>query len=77
MAIGSSEYLMSSIRCMRRSRISAVKKMHATLASSEGWIPRPPMPNQRRVPLIGLLNMTPTSNRPASPTSAQMKVSLR
>jgi hypothetical protein len=38
---------------MRRSRTSAVKKMTAILASSDGWMPKPPTANHRRVPLIG------------------------
>ena len=38
---------------MRRSSIAAVKKMAASFASSDGWMPKPPTPNQRRVPLTG------------------------
>ena len=71
-AIGSSEYRTSSIRCMRRSSSAAVKKMTASLASSDGWMPNPPIPNQRRVPLIGLLNRTATSASAATPSADQM-----
>ncbi len=54
------------MRCIRRSSISAVNSTQAILASSDGWMPRPPMPNQRRVPLIGALNSTATSITPTS-----------
>ena len=36
MAIGSREYDSSSMRCILRSRISAVNNTHAILANSEG-----------------------------------------
>ena len=75
--IGSSEYERSSMRCMRRSRISAVKKTHAIFASSDGWMPRPPTPNQRRVPLTGALKSTATSINTTTPSSDQMNASLR
>ena len=57
-AIGDSAYFSSLIRCIRRSSVMAVKKMAATLASSEGWMPKPPTPNQRREPLIGRAKST-------------------
>ena len=46
------------MRCMRRSRMSAVKNTQAIFASSDGCTPSPPRPNHRRVPLIGALNST-------------------
>ena len=51
------------MRCMRRSSTAAVKMITATLASSEGWTPTPPMANHRCVPLIS----GPTTNTAASP----------
>ena len=57
------------MRCIRRSSISAVKSTHATLASSDGWMPSPPRPNQRRDPLTGGLNSTATSSRPTKASS--------
>ena len=66
MAIGSSEYDTSLIRCIRRSRISAVKNTHASLANSDGWNPSPPKPSQRRAPLTGALKSTATSGEPTS-----------
>ncbi len=65
------------MRCMRRSRISAVKNTQAIFASSDGWMPRPPRPNHRRVPLIGALNSTATSISVTRPSSAQTNVSFR
>ena len=38
-----------------------MNRIAASLASSDGWMPKPPMPNQRRVPLIGRANSTATS----------------
>ena len=76
-AIGGSAYLTSSMRCMRRSSVNAVKKMAATLASSDGWMPKPPTPNQRREPLIGREKSTATSIRATSPTTPQISCSLR
>ncbi len=75
--IGSSEYDRSSMRCIRRSSISAVKNTHAIFASSDGWMPRPPTPNHRRVPFTGALNSTATSIRTTSATRHQMNASLR
>ena len=34
-----------------------MKKIAASFASSEGWMPRPPMLNQRRALFTGGLNM--------------------
>ena len=65
------------MRCMRRSSIRAVKKIAATLASSDGWIPRPPTPNQRCAPFTGRMNITATSSTPTTPSSAQISCSLR
>ena len=76
MAIGSSEYEISSMRCMRRSSVSAVKRMAAILAISDGWMPRPPMLNQRRAPLIGALKSTRTSSTQTAPVSDQMNASF-
>ena len=49
-AIGSTEYVTSSIRCIRRSSSAAMKKMATSFASSDGCTPMPPTPNQRRAP---------------------------
>ena len=38
---------------IRRSSISAVKRMHAILANSDGWTLKPASVSQRRAPLIG------------------------
>ena len=65
------------MRCIRRSRMSAVNITATSFASSDGWMPRPPMPNQRRVPLTGALNITPMSISVTSATAHQMKASLR
>ncbi len=62
---------------MRRSSSAAVKKMTASLATSDGWMPKPAMPNQRRVPLMGALNRTATSARAAKPSAAQMSAGWR
>ena len=51
-----------------------MKKIAASFASSDGCMPKPPTPNQRRVPLIGGPNSTATSVRPTTPNSAQMSV---
>ena len=75
--IGSSEYPSSLIRDMRRSRIIAVKMIAVSLASSDGWMPKPPMPNQRRVPLIGALNSTAINSSPTTAIIAQTILSLR
>ena len=71
--IGSSEYPSSLMRCRRRSRISAVNMIAASLASSDGWMPKPPMPNQRRVPLIGLAEQHARSSmQPTTPSRTQI-----
>ena len=59
---------------MRRSSSAAVKKIAASFASSDGWIPRPPTANHRRVPLIGLLNSTAISARATNPIAVQTSV---
>ena len=75
--MGSSEYESSSMRCMRRSSISAVKSTAAIFAISDGWMPRPPTLNHRRAPLIGALKSTRTSSTHTTPVSDQMNASFR
>ncbi len=65
------------MRARRRSRIIAVNTIAASFASSDGWMPNPPMPNHRLVPLIGRENSTATSIRPTTPSSSQIILSLR
>ena len=43
----------------------------ATLASSDGWMPNPPMPNHRRDPLIGRAKSTATSRAPTTARATQ------
>ena len=62
---------------MRRSSSAAVKKITASLAISDGWMPNPAMPNQRRVPLMGALNSTATSASAAKPSAAQIMAGWR
>jgi hypothetical protein len=40
--IGVSEYDTSLMRCIRRSRMAAIKKMALSFASSDGCTPMPP-----------------------------------
>ena len=54
-----------------------MKKITASLAISDGWMPNPAMPNQRRVPLIGALNSTATSASTAKPSAAQIMAGWR
>ena len=49
----------------------------ASFASSDGWMPKPPMPNQRRVPLIGRENSTAISISATTPSSIQTSLSFR
>ena len=70
--IGTSAYDISSMRSIRRSRIAAMKKIALSLASSDGWMPMPPNPNHRLLPLMGRLNSTPTSARVTTPIDSQM-----
>ena len=72
--IGTSAYGMSSMRSIRRSRSAAMKKIALSFASSDGCTPNPPRPNQRRLPLMGVLNRTPTSASTTNPSAIQMNV---
>ena len=54
-----------------------MKKITASFASSDGWTPKPPMPNQRRVPLTGALKSTATSTTATMPSSHQMSIGCR
>ena len=54
-----------------------MKSTATILASSDGWMPRPPTPNHRRVPLTGALNITPTSISATSARALQMNASFR
>ena len=49
-----------------------MKKMALSFASSDGCTPNPPMPNHRRLPLIGGLNSTATSANVTMPSDIQM-----
>ena len=75
--IGSSEYVTSSMRCIRRSRIAAMKMIAASFANSDGWTPMPAIPNQRRALLTGALNSTTTSASATRPRQLQMKTGSR
>ena len=54
-----------------------MKKIVASLASSDGCTPMPPMPNQRRAPLTGALNSTAISATATIPTQDQMNAGSR
>ena len=75
--MGSSAYLNSLMRCMRRSSSAAMKKIAASFASSDGWTPMPAIPNQRRALLTGGLNSTATSARVTMPRQLQMNTGSR
>ena len=45
-----------------------MNKIVTSLASSDGWTPMPPMPNQRRAPLTGALNSTAISANATTPS---------
>ena len=77
MAIGSSEYAGSSIRCMRRSRRAAMKKIVASFASSEGWTPMLPMPNQRRALFTAGMNSTAISAAITTSSAVQINTGWR
>ena len=72
--IGTSAYGMSSMRSIRRSSRAAMKKIALSFASSDGCTPNPPRPNQRRLPLIGVLNRTTTRAHTTNPSAIQMNV---
>ena len=63
-----------SIDSMRRSRVAAANRMTATLASSEGWMPTPPMENHRCVPLIS--GPKKTAMRAATETASALRITI-
>ena len=54
-----------------------MKKMAASFASSDGWMPMPPTPNQRRALLTGALKSTATSASATKPRHVQMNAGSR
>ena len=68
--------MTSLMRCIRRSRINAAKSTTASLASSDGWMPKPASANQRRVPLTGREKSTAASSTAATTSSVQISRSF-
>ena len=54
-----------------------MKKITLSLASSDGWTPSPPMPNQRRALLWGGLNSTAMSASVTKARPDQMNAGAR
>ena len=64
---GSSTAFTSLTRSIRRASRSATKITMTSLASSDGWTPMPPMPIQRRLPLITGAKNSTNSKREREP----------
>ena len=54
-----------------------MKTIALSFASSDGWIPRPPIENHRRAPLTGGQNRTATRARHTTPRHDQMNTGSR